>query len=98
LTLNFNDGTSQSLPVPKNAVAGVQFFGFTDLGTSIASIVLTEAGPFNSRDIFGIDDVRFGLAQATTITPEPSTLAMGVAGLLSGLVYVWRQSRKTKVA
>jgi len=90
LTLNFNDGTSQTLAIPKNDSPGVQFFGFTDLGASISSIVLTEAGPFDSRDIFGVDDVRFGAAVAI---PEPSTLLPALGGALVGLGLAVRRRR-----
>ena len=73
-TLNFNDGTSQSLPITKNALAGAQFFGFTDIGASITSVALTETGPFTTRDIIGVDDIRY------RSVPEPTALA-AIAGV-----------------
>jgi hypothetical protein len=74
-TLQFTDGSSQSLPITKGSVSGggVQFFGFSDVGTSITSVTFNSAGPFSTRDIVGFDDVQFA---PTAATPEPATLAV----------------------
>lgn len=82
ISINFTDGTVQVISIVKNDVPGVQFVGFTDLGKSISSVTFIEAGPFGSRDIWGIDDVRY------TPIPEPGTLALlgsGIVGLASVL-------------
>jgi hypothetical protein len=76
ITVTFSDGSSQLLPVTKNSDAGgVLFFGFTDLGASISSITYNTGATDSTRDVWGIDDVRF----ATTV-PEPGTLALLGAG------------------
>jgi hypothetical protein len=41
-TLNFSDGSLQTLTVAGSASANAMFFGFTDPGTGIASITLTD--------------------------------------------------------
>jgi hypothetical protein len=75
-TVTFNDGSSQSIPIPNPGInnGGVQFLGFTDVGKSIVSITLTVTG-----DIVGVDDVRW----TTSAVPEPSAfslIAVGFAG------------------
>jgi len=77
-SLSFNDGSFVSLPIGENPNGGgVQFFGFTDSGKLISSIKITESGPFiSSRDLWGIDDIRFG-----TAVPEPTSLLLLGAGL-----------------
>ena len=74
----FNDGIAQELTVPGYLNGGVQFFGFTSFGSSISSIELKVQGiTANSRDIFGIDEIRFGSV------PEPATMILlGLGGLM----------------
>jgi len=86
ITLNFSDGSSETLTIPKNppgSGGGVEFFGFTDAGASISSVTFTETGDFTSgRDIWGIDDVSFG--NTNTTVPEPGSIFLfgtGLAGL-----------------
>jgi hypothetical protein len=75
ISLDFNDGSAQTLPVTKNAVAGVQFLGFTDFGRPISSVTFTEVAAFLSdRDIYGIDDVRY------SSIPEPGSLTLFLIG------------------
>ena len=76
LSVRFNDGSAQSFSLTESDPAGVQFFGFTDSGKSIASVTLFESGISGTRDIWGIDDVQF------VAVPEPSTIALLV---LSGV-------------
>jgi hypothetical protein len=92
IILVFNDGTTQSLSVPKNNQnGGVEFFGFTDFDNVISSVTFEEAGPFsNSRDIWGIDDVRFGAA-----VPLPPPVLLVGTGLL-GLALAGRKKRWKK--
>jgi len=76
ITVTFSDGTSQVLSVAKNSDdGGVLFFGFTDFGASISSITYNTGATADTRDLWGIDDVRY----ATTV-PEPGTLALLGAG------------------
>jgi hypothetical protein len=88
--VSFNDGSVVSLPIGENpgTGGGVQFFGFTDAGKLITSITITEAGPFNSRDVWGIDDIRVGIAAV----PEPTSLLLLGSGLC-GLAAVQRLRR-----
>jgi hypothetical protein len=74
LFIQFNDGSSQSLPVAGSASGGVQFFGFTDAGKPISSVTAALTNVGATRDIFGIDDVRF------TFIPEPAgALSLAIA-------------------
>ena len=77
----FNDGSALTLPVTENASGGgILFFGFTDVGKSIASVTISESPTAGTRDLFAIDDVEFVNAAAV---PEPETLLLGVAALLA---------------
>jgi hypothetical protein len=81
LTLQFNDGSAEVLPITKNASTGAQYFGFTDIGSSVSSVTFKETGPFtNTRDIWAIDDVSYGVVSST---PEPATLSLLGLGLLA---------------
>ena len=79
--VTFNDGTSQTITLT-NYGSGAQFFGFTDAGKSITSIVLDTRNPSNLLgDFIGLDDVRYVNVPSV---PEPSTyalLALGLAGI-----------------
>ncbi len=59
LFVEFDDGSMQSLPVAGAPSGGVLFFGFTDAGAAIVRVVLELSNVFGSRDIFGVDDLRF---------------------------------------
>jgi len=66
-TITFSDGSSQTLAIP-NPPTGVEFFGFTDVNQSIASVTVNvQIG--STGDIMGIDDVRF------VTVPEPASLS-----------------------
>jgi hypothetical protein len=89
ITLTFNDGTTLTETFNKNDDSGgVLFFGFTDFGKSISSISINTGATTSTRDIWGIDDVRF------QTVPEPATWAMILFGF-AGLSFVgYRKSRK----
>lgn len=94
LTLNFNDGTSQVLTIPKggtgNDGGNAVFYGFTSQGASISSVTLKESGPFgNAVDIFGIDGIRLVGASV----PLPASAGLGLAGaiLVGGSAYLKRR-------
>jgi len=60
LNIIFNDGRNQQLVVTGNPFGGSQFFGFIAPGTLISNISLSLSGVTSlSRDIFGLDDVRY---------------------------------------
>jgi hypothetical protein len=77
--LIFDDGSLQTLTVPGSPTGGVGFFGFTDAGASIASVVVTETRSSDARDVFGIDDVR--AVSAVSAVPEPASLTLVGIGL-----------------
>lgn len=59
LSVEYDDGTRQSIPIRGNAGGGVQFFGFTARGAAIDVITLALRNVRGSRDNYSIDDVRF---------------------------------------
>jgi len=77
--VQFNDGNYQWLALPEAAGGGAQFFGFTDPGRLISSIALIEAQLGPTRDIYGVDDMRY------VLVPEPGTLSLFGLGLLGFL-------------
>ena len=94
VTLNFFDGSSQTLALPEPGGNGghVTFFGFTSAGAAVNSIVIREEGPFTGeRDIWGMDDVR-----VATPVPVPASVGLGVVGMamVGGLSYLRRRRRQ----
>lgn len=60
LNVIFNDGTNQELLVTGIPFGGTQFWGFISPGSLINNISLSLSGVTSlSRDIFGLDDVRY---------------------------------------
>ncbi|MGB5959327.1 MAG: hypothetical protein WBG73_01610 [Coleofasciculaceae cyanobacterium] len=60
LNVIFNDGTNQQLLVTGNPFGGSQFWGFISPGSLINNISLSLNGVTSlSRDIFGLDDIRY---------------------------------------
>ena len=58
LSVEYDDGTRQSLPISGDVRGGVQFFGFTAPGAAIDVITLALRNIRGSRDNYSIDDVR----------------------------------------
>ena len=83
-TVTFFDGTQQSFAIP-NPGSGVQFWGFTDAGRSIASVRLSVL-----NDIVGVDDVRVIRSGNNAAVPEPASLLLLGSGLVTG-VRRWRK-------
>ena len=81
MTVTFSDGAAQTLNVPINVNGGAQFFGFTDTGSSIASVTITNL----SNDAWGIDDVQYNRNNNNS-TPEPSSLLLLGSGALAVLI------------
>lgn len=75
----FDNGTMQRFSLADPAAPGVQFFGITDAGASIASVVFNEinTGDPGFRDIWGLDDFRY-----VNSVPEASTLILLALGLI----------------
>lgn len=95
-SITFSDGTSQTITVPgtgtSSSIGEVAFVGFTDAGKSITSITVNAGVPGDAGagfDDIGVDDVRYQVA-----VPEPSSLALCVAGA-SVMGYLWGRRRHT---
>jgi PEP-CTERM motif len=81
-TINFSDGTSESVAIPNPGFSGgTAFVGFMDAGKSIASITINV-----NNDIVGVDDVRY----IASSVPEPASLAL-LGGALAGLALTRRR-------
>jgi hypothetical protein len=85
----FNDGSNQSIPVVGSSSGGAKFFGFTDAGASIVQVTLELRNVTGSRDIFGVDDLRY-----VTI-PEPTTTALAASLCVSILTLFRRRNQGT---
>jgi hypothetical protein len=79
-TITFNDGSSQNFVLAGQSGGGAQFFGFTDAGASIASIVFTQPASGSTADFYALDDVR--LVFAAVPTPAAAWAGAGLIGLL----------------
>jgi hypothetical protein len=103
-TLNFNDGTAQTLSLPEGVTtttvdggAPIAFFGFTSAGASITSVTLTEKGALDGaflRDVIGVDDIRFVNAGAPVPIPASVSLGLVGAGMIGGMTYLRRRRRQ----
>jgi hypothetical protein len=91
-TVSFSDGSLQTLTVAGSANSNAMFFGFTDPGTGIASITLTDTWNNTVANNFGyfvgVDDVQFSSA-----VPEPTSMLLLGSGLVT-LVARRRRSRR----
>ena len=79
ITISYTDGSvTETLSVTKNDNSGgALFFGFIDSSFSITSLTISGGQTNSTRDIWGLDDLRFGVAEV----PEPGTYALMLAGL-----------------
>jgi hypothetical protein len=86
LNAKFNNGTAQVLPITGGPNGGVQFFGFSTVGSPITSLDLVLDGVIGgSRDIYAIDDVITALQptfQPTAVIPVPGAALIFGSGLL----------------
>jgi hypothetical protein len=100
-TVNFSDGSSQSLAIPNPGVGigGAEFFGFTDAGKMISSIEVDTRNPSNTLgDFIGIDDVRYVSSSSAPIIPEASTWAMMLLGFAGLGLAGYRSRRRATLA
>jgi len=90
-TIEFFDGTSQTISIPNpGSNGGISFIGFTDEGQLISSVRINAV-----NDIVALDDVRFVASSAAV--PEPSTLAMfGVGAVGLALRALRRRSKSSR--
>jgi hypothetical protein len=92
ITLTFNDGSTITETFNKNNdTGGILFFGFTDFGKGISSVAINTGATGSTRDIWGIDDVRF---QTASTVPELSTWAMMIFGFAGLGLVGYRASRR----
>lgn len=100
ITVTFNDGGTETMPVVKNAAPGVQFIGFIKAGASIVSVRFDETGNFGGqRDIWGLDDMVYAVADPVApanSVPVPASVWMGGVSML-GLLG-WRAWRRRPAA
>lgn len=78
LFIEFDDGSSQSLSVTGDSSGGILFFGFTST-SAINSLALSLHDVYDTRDVYGIDNVMF------TSAPEPATISILALGALAVL-------------
>ena len=87
LYIVYDDGSVVEHEIAGTTNGGVQFFGFTDAGMSISQIILEERNISSSRDIWGLDDMRY------TPIPEPASMLM-LGALGAGLAGARKLKRK----
>jgi hypothetical protein len=82
-TIKFVDGTTESIAIPNpGSSGGVDFVGFTDEGSLIASITIDSTSPASPLgDFIAIDDIQY--VTATNAVPEPATLLSFGMGLIA---------------
>ena len=85
VTLDFDDGSSQSIPLLGDATGGAAFYGFIDPGRKISFVEINEINAPGSRDIFGIDDMEFAVNPPV---PVPTTGSLGSLALLLTLLLI----------
>ncbi len=91
ITITFNDGTAETLNVPKNGAdasgkysGGTVYYGFiTD--SPFTSVSINTGATTNSRDVWGIDNITFGDPVDPPGVPEPSTWSLLLGAALVGI-------------
>lgn len=74
VSVEFNDGSARSYTIGGSNSGGVQFWGFTDAGSTISSVSVMLRG--GSGDVWGIDDIRYAAV------PEPASMVLCGLGLI----------------
>lgn len=86
VTVTYNDGSIHNFVLNAGGTGGgVQFFGIVLSSSTITSISLIESSDgvaFGTRDLWGIDDVRYAAAAPV---PEPASLTLLGFGALGAL-------------
>ena len=85
-SIQFNDGSPQTIVLPANSLGGAAFVGFTN-ATPITSLRVSV--PF---DLIGIDDVTYS-SEAVTAAPEPTSVMLFGSG---ALLLAARRRRRTQ--
>ena len=78
LYFEFNDGANQSLTFVGDSNESTLFFGFTDPGATITSLLVRQDG----ANLWSMDDMYYGAA-----VPEPSSLALASIGCLAVMMH-----------
>jgi hypothetical protein len=80
----FGPGPEGQRVISGHAAGGRIFFGLTGLAWGITQLRLELRGVgTTSRDVFGVDDLRFREWSTPSAIPEPSTWVAGILGLLA---------------
>ena len=89
ITVDFNDGASQSFAAPINVNGGAAFFGVTDTASFASVTINSDTG----NDAWGIDSVSYN---GSAGVPEPASWALMIAGF--GLAGAALRQRRTAAA
>ena len=82
VTLDFDDGGSQSIPLTGFTGGGVSYYGFTDSEKRITTVEFNVTNDIDVRDLIGIDDITV----ATGFNPVPVNNVLGLLALVFALL------------